>query len=827
MNAVSLSQTTFDEAGGGAEAITESRVTLAIEGMTCASCVARVERALLRAPGVAEATVNLATERAAVRYDPTETNLAALAGAIAKAGYGVPEETFELAIEGMTCASCVSRVERALAKVPGVRAAVVNLANERARVSGLAGTLDAPALIDAVKRAGYCASLQAERPAAEDEESAARRRLARERNMVLVAAFLSLPLVAQMAADFLGLDFKLSPWLQLTLATPVQFVLGAGFYAAAWKGIRALTGNMDLLVALGTSAAYGLSVALTIWPEYGDGGLYFEAAAVIIVLVRLGRWLEHRAKRSTSEAIRALARLRPATARVLRDGAEIEVPVDALIGGETAVVRPGERIPADGEVIGGDSEVDEALITGESLPVPKRVGDTVIGGAVNGAGLLHLRLTGVGAESMLSRIIRLVENAQASKAPVQRLVDRVTAVFVPVVVAIAAATFLGWWLAGAGPAAALVTAVTVLVIACPCALGLATPTAIMVGTGVAARAGILIKDAEALERAHRIAVVVLDKTGTLTEGRPSVTDIVGLAESEREVLALAAAVQAGSEHPLARGVLERAQTEGIAPAASTGFKSLTGQGVSAIVEKRRIWFGNRRLMTGAGVEVISGEEVATRLEDEGKTVMWLAAEDSGPGSVLLGLVAVRDRVKVGAAQAIARLERLGIETVMLTGDNRRTAEIVAGEVGIDRVVAEVLPENKADEVTRLRAGGRLVAMVGDGINDAPALAAADIGIAMGTGTDVAMHAAGLTLMRGAPKLIGDAISVSRATYRKILQNLFWAFIYNVVGIPLAAAGLVTPVLAGAAMAFSSVSVVTNALLLRRWRAEAQGAGDRV
>ncbi|MEE8273670.1 MAG: heavy metal translocating P-type ATPase [Alphaproteobacteria bacterium] len=791
-------------------------LTLRVDGMTCASCVARVERAIGKVPGVDRVSVNLASERAEVRYDPAWATPGALAEAIAGAGYSVPGETVTLAIEGMTCASCVGRVERALAKAPGVLSAEVNLASEQARVSGLAGVLDAGVLAEAVGRAGYAAVPLAEAPAAEDGEAAAQRRLRRERNAVILAALLSLPLVAQFIAGFFDVGLRLSPWLQLALATPVQFVFGAGFYRAAWKGLRALTGNMDLLVALGTSAAYGLSLALMIWPAYGDGHLYFEASAVIITLVLLGRWLEHRAKRSTTAAIRALAELRPATARVLRDGAEVEVPADALVEGDIVVVRPGERVPADATVIDGESEVDEALITGESLPVPRRVGDAIIGGAINGAGLLRARVTGVGAESMLARIIRLVESAQASKAPVQRLVDRVAAVFVPVVMAVAIVTFVGWWLAGSDPAAALVTAVSVLVIACPCALGLATPTAIMVGTGVAARAGILIKDAEALEHAHRMRAVVLDKTGTLTEGRPSVSDIAPLAAAAEEILMLAASAQVGSEHPLARGVLARAKAEGVALHAVSEFTSHAGRGITASVDGRALWFGNRRLMAEAGADTAPGEDAATALENAGNTVMWLA-EKGADGATLLGLVAVRDSVKARAPAAVARLKRLGIETLMLTGDNRRTGEIVAAEVGVDRVLAEVLPEDKAAEVARLRADGTVVGMVGDGINDAPALAAADVGIAMGTGTDVAMHAAGLTLMRGDPALIADAIDISRATYRKILQNLFWAFIYNVIGIPLAAAGLLSPVFAGAAMAFSSVSVVTNSLSLRRWR----------
>ena len=786
-------------------------VVLPVEGMTCASCVGRVEKALGKVEGVAGANVNLATERAEVTYDPTATDPNTVAEAVVRAGYDVPTETLSFAIEGMTCASCVARVEGAMGKAAGVSAVSVNLATEQARVTGLAGVMDRAAVVDRVERAGFGAAPLDDQPDAGDRDAAARQKLRLERNNVLAAAAFTAPLIAQMAGGLLGFEFRLSPLLQLALAAPVQVVLGARFYGPARKGLRAGTGNMDLLVALGTSAAFGLSLALMIWPQYGSGHLYFEASAVIITLVLLGRWLEHRAKRSTAAAIRALSALRPSTARVLRDEAEIEVPVDSLVAGDVVVIRPGERIPADGEIIAGDSEIDEALITGESMPVAKGPGDLVIGGAVNGAGLLRVNVTGVGAESMLAGIIRLVESAQASKAPVQRLVDKVASIFVPVVVAIAVAAFAAWWLSGADAAVSLVIAVAVLVIACPCALGLATPTAIMVGTGVAAKAGILIKDAEALERAHKIKVVVFDKTGTLTEGQPGVSDVVGLGAGEAEVIALAAALQAGSEHPLARGVLDHAGDINLKPAFE--FKSLTGRGVSAVVENRTLWLGNRRLMAEAGIDTGSNHAAATALEDQGKTVMWLGES----GGEVLGLIAVRDGVKANAAAAVARLKAQGIETVMLTGDNRRSAAMVAAEVGIERVLAEVLPADKAAEIGRLRDGGRLVAMVGDGINDAPALAAADVGIAMAGGTDVAMHSAGLTLMRGDPMLVADAIDVSHATYRKILQNLFWAFIYNIIGIPLAAAGMLNPVFAGAAMAFSSVSVVSNSLMLRRWR----------
>jgi len=634
--------------------------------------------------------------------------------------------------------------------------------------------------------------------------------------VLLVSAALTAPLVGQMFIQLAGGDFALPHLLQLALATPVQFWAGWSFYTAAWRALRAGTGNMDLLVALGTSAAYGLSAVLVLWPEAGaQGHLYFEASAIIITLVLLGRWLEARAKHGTTAAIRALMALRPELARVVRGGMEVEVPVFQVVRGDVVMVRPGERIPVDGRVLEGESTVDESLITGESLPVAKTVRDKVTGGSINGEGLLRVETVAVGGDSLLSRIIRLVETAQASKPPVQRLVDRVSAVFVPIVLGVAIVTFLAWWIAGSSAEQAIIAAVAVLVIACPCALGLATPTAILVGTGEAARSGILIKDAEALERAHRISTVVFDKTGTLTEGRARVTDIVPLGGTERDLLRLAASAQQGSEHPLARAVLKRAEEEGLTPSPVQEFRSLPGRGIDATVDGRTLRFGNRRLMREEAIDISPLEHAASRLEEQGRTVIWLTELAPRPG--LLGLFGLADTVRPAARGAVERLRALGIETVMLTGDNARAASVVARELGVDRVMAEVLPEAKAAEVVRLRENGRVVAMVGDGINDAPALAAADVGIAMGSGTDVAMNTAGVTLMRSDPTLVADAIAVSKATYRKIWQNLFWAFIYNIVGLPVAALGLLTPVVAGAVMSMSSVSVVSNALLLKRWR----------
>ncbi|HLJ65306.1 MAG TPA: heavy metal translocating P-type ATPase [Stellaceae bacterium] len=711
-----------------------------------------------------------------------------------------------LTIAGMTCANCAGRVEKALAAVPGVVQASVNLASEKASVETVPGAVRPADLVAAVVRAGYGGEIVTGDLARDKEIAAAEEtRFQRETWRVAIAVALSAPLLLPMV----GLALPVT--LQLALATPVQFILGARFYRSAWLAVRSGAGNMDLLVVLGTSAAYCYSLALIV-AGMDSEHLYFEAAAVVITLVMIGKWLEGRAKRSTTQAIRALLALRPETARVEREGRVIEVPVAAVTVGDMVVVRPGERLPVDGVVREGASAVDESLLTGESLPIAKAEGDKVTGGAINGSGLLRVETSAVGAQSTLARIIALVENAQLKKAPVQLLVDRVAAIFVPVVLVLAAATFLGWWLATGMLTAGLIPAVSVLVIACPCALGLATPTALMVGTGAAARAGILIRDAEALERAHRIDTVALDKTGTLTEGKPALTDIVTLLMPERQLLTLAAAAQTGSEHPLARAILAKA--EGLALPTLEEFQSRTGMGLLARVEGRRLAIGNRGLMRQENVLTDALEEAAATLEAKGRTVMWVAMVDHDPE--LLGLLAVADPVKPSARASLARLKARGIDTVLLTGDNERTAQAVAAATGVGRVMAGMLPADKAREVERLQQAGKHVAMVGDGINDAPALAAAEIGIAMGTGTDVAVAAAGITLMRGDPLLIMDAIDVSRATYAKIRQGLFWAFIYNLIGMPLAALGFLSPMIAGAAMALSSVSVVANALTLRRW-----------
>jgi Cu+-exporting ATPase len=713
----------------------------------------------------------------------------------------------QFAVSGMTCASCVARVEKALKKVPGVEDASVNLATEKASVKGAA--LDADAIVAAVAQAGYAAArVQRGQPRIEAEPATSG---PPSWWPVAAAAILSLPLVLQMAVR----DWMLPGWLQLLLATPVQFWLGARFYRAGWKALRAGSGNMDLLVAIGTSAAYALSLYELVADPAGHGmpHLYFESSAVVITLVLLGKWLEGRAKRQTVDAIRALESLRPGSALVRRGGLDVEVAVELLRVGDLMVVRPGERVPADGHVREGASHLDESLLTGESLPVARRVGERVLGGAVNGEGLLVVEATAVGAATMLSQIIRMVEDAQAVKAPIQRLVDRVSAVFVPTVLLISLVTLLGWGLATGDWQHALLNAVAVQVIACPCALGLATPTGIMVGTGVAARHGILIKDAQALETAHAVRTVVFDKTGTLTEGKPQVAAVEG--EDSGRLLEWAWAVQQYSEHPLATAVVHAARARGLTllPAVDAG--ALAGRGVRARVGTATVYLGNAGLMREIGAPVDAWQDAARRHESDGRTVSWLAVEDAGQLRVE-GLLAFGDRVKPTSAAAIARLRAMGVESVMLTGDNQGAAALVARELGLQRYVAEVLPAGKAAAVRELMAGGGKVAMVGDGINDAPALAAADVGIALAGGTDVAMHTAGITLMRGDPLLVADAIAISHRTYRKIRQNLGWAFVYNVVGIPVAAFGLLNPVLAGAAMALSSVSVVTNALLLRRW-----------
>ncbi|RQR61922.1 Cu(2+)-exporting ATPase [Burkholderia sp. Bp9125] len=831
---------------------------LDIDGMTCASCVGRVEKALASVPGVTHASVNLATERAAVDAEAGVTT-ARLVDAVKQAGYlatpvaepdaaaaqatrPAPADVIELDIGGMTCASCAGRVEKALANVPGVAHASVNLATERASVHG-ATALDPAALIAAVTAAGYRASPVAApaagasgaatitapastTPSADDRK---RREAIRDRNLVIAAAVLSAPLMAPMFAAPFGVDAMLPGWLQLVLASIVQFGFGARFYRAAWHAIKARTGNMDLLVALGTSAAYGLSLWMLLRDPAHPGHLYFEASAVIITLVRFGKWLEARAKRQTTDAIRALNALRPDRARIVEHGVERDVPLAQVRVGTRVSIRPGERMPVDGRIVSGRSHVDESLITGESLPVAKDDGDPVTAGSINGEGALVVETTAIGAETTLARIIRLVESAQAEKAPIQRLVDRVSAVFVPAILGIAALTFGGWMFAGAGAETAILNAVAVLVIACPCALGLATPAAIMAGTGVAARHGVLIKDAQALELAQRATVIAFDKTGTLTEGKPSVTAFDAIGMPRDAALALAAAVQRHSDHPLARAVVAAHDADvaarggaSAAPVAADAAdaRAVAGRGVEARVDGQLLALGSTRWRDELGIVVPPALDArAAELERAGNTISWLMRADAPRAA--LALIAFGDTVKASAREAVAALAARGVASVLVTGDNRGSAASVAASLGIGEVHAQVLPDDKARVVADLkRTHDGIVAMVGDGINDAPALAAADVGIAMATGTDVAMHTAGITLMRGDPALVADAIDISKRTYRKIQQNLFWAFVYNLVGVPLAALGWLNPVIAGAAMAFSSVSVVTNALLLRRWKGQA-------
>ncbi|PCK92613.1 copper-translocating P-type ATPase [Pseudomonas viridiflava] len=724
--------------------------------------------------------------------------------------------TFDLPISGMTCASCAGRVERALAKVPGVNSVTVNLANERAHVQVQPQT-DPQTLINAVSHAGYSATLlQDERVEADRKADT----LHRERWALLLAILLAVPLVVPMLLSPLGVHWMLPAWAQAALATPVQFILGARFYVAAWKAVRSGAGNMDLLVAIGTSAGYGLSLYQWLTAAPGTAPhLYFEASAVVIALVLLGKYLESRAKRQTASAIRALEALRPDRALRVVDGIEQEVAISELQLEDRVLVKPGERFPVDGDVIEGHSHADEALITGESLPVAKEPGDRVTGGAINGEGRLLVRTTALGSETVLARIIRLVEDAQTGKAPIQRLVDRVSQVFVPVVLLIAFITLAGWLLAGASLEVALINAVTVLVIACPCALGLATPTAIMAGTGVAARHGILIKDAEALERAHEVTAVVFDKTGTLTSGTPRITNMIALEGNEEQLLQRAGALQRGSEHPLAKAVLDVCHEWQLKLDEIENSHALSGRGIVGTVQGHELVLGNRRLLEESGMPMGDLAESARIWEAEGRTLSWLI--ERAPDPHVIGLFAFGDSLKPGTDEAVRELNARGITSHLLTGDNRGSAQVVAKALGIHDVHAEVLPADKSATVMQLKSHN-VVAMVGDGINDAPALAAADIGIAMGSGTDVAMQAAGITLMRGDPRLVPAALDISRRTYAKIRQNLFWAFVYNLIGIPLAAFGYLNPVLAGAAMALSSVSVVSNALLLKTWKPKDPG-----
>ena len=784
------------------------RLDLPLNGMSCAACATRIEKVLNRLPG-ATASVNFASEHASVELTTNETSPQQVVSAIEQAGFAVPLQTLELGIEGMTCAACATRIEKVLNRLPGVEASV-NLASERARVRYQPGVTDQSQLLESIQRAGFTGRVASDR--SREEEKA--RKIATyhaELRRFWIAAALSLPLVAQMATMFGG-DMHnhqdmLPRWLQLVLATPVQFWIGWRFYDGGWKALRGGGANMDVLVALGTSAAYFFSLVVTLG-AIADLPVYFEASAAVITLVLLGKLLETRAKAKTTAAIEALVRLQPRTARVERDGQLLELDAALLIPGDIFIVRPGESLPVDGEVIDGASSVNEAMLTGESMPVAKRAGDQVFAATANGEGMLRCRATGVGEHTLLAGIIRMVAEAQGSKAPVQRLADRISAIFVPVVCVIALLTFAAWWVVGSAFSDALVNAVAVLVIACPCALGLATPTAIMVGTGQGAGAGILVRNAEALERAEKIEVLAVDKTGTLTRGEPIVTDLVPLAGDVDESLRLAASLEQGSEHPLGRAILARAQTLSATLSTLADFQSTAGKGVSGRVDGRILRLGSPDWFADLALPI---EQIAA-LQAAGKTVVVLAEDD-----VPLTLLAIADSLRDTSRAAVARLKEMGIRVVMLTGDNAATAAAIAAEAGIDEFRAGILPSDKAAAVGALRTGGGVVAMVGDGVNDAPALAAADVSFAIGAGSDAAIEVADVTLVRSDLQGVADAILLSRATLGKIRQNLFFAFIYNVAGIPLAALGMLNPVFAGAAMAMSSVSVVSNSLLLRRWR----------
>ncbi|MGX9964614.1 heavy metal translocating P-type ATPase [Roseomonas sp. F4] len=787
------------------------RLSLPVEGMTCASCAGRVERALLAVPGTLEAQVNLASEQVSIRGTAP---VATLAAAVRQAGYEVPERVRQIGVEGMTCASCAGRVERALRAVPGVVEASVNLASEQATLRLLLPVEDA-VLAAALAEAGYRLAATTEDGAA--EALAAEAKLQAQRRDLGIAGLLAAPFLIGMVGMAFGQDWMPNGWVQLGLALPMQFWFGARFYRAGWAALRAGTGNMDLLVAIGTSAAFGLSLVLLL--QHGgehSHALYFEAAVVVILFVMLGKHLEARARRGTGAALRALLDLRPRSARLLAaDGTEREVPAASLVVGDVVVLRPGESVPVDGRVEQGESGVDESALTGESRAVEKSRGDSLATGTVVLDGRLVLRATAVGGDTTLARVAALVSAAQASRAPVQKLVDRVAAIFVPIVLLIAAGTLAYWLWAGAGTEAALLHAVAVLVIACPCALGLATPAAIMAGTGAAARAGILVRDAEAIERGQGITFVAFDKTGTLTEGRPRLAALhpaPGVAA--QDALAWAAGLQSGSEHPLARAVLAAFAEDqpGGRPPTVSSFRALPGRGVEGVVDGDRLTLGSPRLLAESELSegVLAG--AATQEAAAGRSLAWLV----GSGRPL-ALLAFEDALKPGAAGAIAALRAMKVEVAMLSGDGPAAAGAAARALGIARVEAEVLPQHKLDAIARWQAEGARVAMVGDGVNDAPALASANLGIAMGTGTDVAMAASGITLMRGDPALVPAALDITRRTYRKLQENLAWAFAYNLLGIPLAAAGLLSPPFAGAAMALSSVSVLGNALLLSRWR----------
>jgi Cu+-exporting ATPase len=744
---------------------------------------------------------------------------------IEKLGYRVIKEKesvenkITLRVSGMTCAACSARVEKKLDSLEGVKAANVNLGTEKATVEYLPEQITVADLIKAVRSVGYEAEI-VEDISRDQEMEEKEAEIQNLRILLVISIALSLPLLLSMLLSILGWDWAGTAWLhnqyfQLIIATPIQFLIGARFYQQSYYALRSGSANMDVLIAMGTSAAYFFSLYNVFFEEVGLGmmkSLYFETSAIIITLVLLGKYFEAVAKGKTSEAIRKLAALQAKTARVVREGVEVDIPIEEVEIGDIVIVRPGEKVPVDGRIVEGHSSLDESMLTGESIPVDKQIGDMVFGATINKFGTFKLEATRIGKETALAQIIKMVEDAQGSKAPIQKIADQVAGVFVPTVLAIAAVTFVIWYLLGQGINQALFSAVAVLVIACPCALGLATPTAIMVGTGKGAENGILIKGGEHLEAAYKLNAVVVDKTGTITKGIPELTDVLSLGDLEPDdILQLASIAEKRSEHPLGVAIAARAIEVFGQLSEPDSFEAIPGRGVQAVVDGKTVYVGTRRLMREKGIDIEGLESRITELEDQGKTAMLMAVEDK-----LAGILAVADTVKESSPEAIADLQNMGIEVYMITGDNHRTAEAIARQVGIRHVLAEVLPENKAEQVNQLQAEGKIVAMVGDGINDAPALATAHIGMAMGTGTDIAMEAADITLMRGDLRTIPAAIRLSRQTMRKIKQNLFWAFIYNIIGIPIAALGMLNPVIAGAAMAFSSVSVVTNSLTLRRF-----------
>lgn len=821
----------------------EKQITLPITGMTCANCVATVEKGLRKLDGISQVAVNLATERATVTYDTAKLGETDLIRQVAKVGYEVPTASVELPITGMTCANCVATVEKGLKKLTGITEVSVNLATEKATVTYVPGQVERRDMVKQVEKIGYGVVEAANEEALEDAERAARQaEVQKQQHLLMVGVLFTLPLfVLSMLRDFNVLGaWADNPWVNVlmwALASPVQFYVGWQYYVGGFKALRNGSANMDVLVALGSSVAYIYSILVTVIAFIAEATgnhalmdawghhVYFETAAVIITLIVLGKLLEARAKGQTSEAIKKLMGLRAKTARIVRNGEEIDVPIDSVDVGDTVIVRPGEKIPVDGVVLEGHSAVDESMITGESLPVDKGPGDKLIGATINKQGLLHFNATAVGRQTALAQIIRLVEDAQSTKAPIQKLADQVAGIFVPAVIVIAVLTFAIWnfLVPAATFTDALIRMVAVLVIACPCAMGLATPTAVMVGTGKGAEKGILFKSSTSLENAHQLTAIVLDKTGTITKGQPTVTDVVVNGHlGQTEALRLAASAERGSEHPLGQAIVNAAQEQGLLLAQPTGFQSITGRGIEARIDGHHILVGNIKLMAESNVQLNGFESEAKRLQNEAKTAMWMALDGKAAA-----VIAVADTIKEGSREAIAEMKRLGLHVAMITGDNEATAQAIAQEAGVDTVFADVLPGDKAAYVQKLQSQGHKVGMVGDGINDAPALAAADVGLAIGTGTDVAMEAADVTLMRGDLRSVPEAISLSRSTLNAIKQNLFWAFGYNVILIPVAAGVLyafawapdflrqLSPMLAAFAMAFSSVSVVANSLRLRR------------